>query len=398
MMTIKNIIFFIVIASAIIGLFPKIYYSLCNGVNTEITRREIREQEIFGLKITKLFIPNGNSKIKLFRDISQKYSNECFNKLNENESSYLGVIASIGFIALFSLFIYSFIKKDKSNTKTWLLIDFSSFSSIFLILFATIGGFGYIFNMIFTPIIRCQNRVSIFIMGLSLLILAIIINKISENKKLYSYIICFIILVVGMFEQYEIKIFDYTVLAQPQKKYETFFSFVEKKLPKNSMIYQLPYIDFPEGFYLNNLVEYKHSIGYLFSKNLKWSYGGIRGRNLIAQKLNIDNGMSYSFLENIKKSGFNAIYIDIDGYEDEGKEILNFYNSLNIKPIISEDKKLYVYELSNVKLNSLKELSSKYIFDKKVKNVSEFIIEIMNKNDITKTDKEFNDLVNGIVN
>ena len=396
--TTKITIIFVVIISAIFGLSPKIYYSLHNGINHKIAQRQIKDQEIYGLKITKLFIPNKNSKIKLFRDISKKYSDECFNKLNENQSSYLGLIASLGFIFLFSLFIYSFFKKNRPNTKTWLLIDFLSFSCIFLILFTTIGGFGYIFNMLINPIIRAQNRFSIFIMGLSLIVLAVIINKISENKKIYSYIICFIILIVGMFEQYEIKHIKFKILEQKQKKYETFFSFVEKKLPKNSMVYQLPYIEFPENSHKADIKEYEHCLGYLFTQKLKWSNGGIKGRNIIAQNLNIDNGMSYSFVEGIRHAGFNAVYIDVKGYEDKGKEILDFYKALNVKPIISENKEIYVYDISNVKLNILKKLIEKYILDKKVKKISRFIIEIMNKNDITKKNEELNDLVNGIIN
>ena len=371
----KLYIFFTIIVFIIISLFPKIYYSLNKGINNEILNRQVLEQETFGLKIVQLFIPNQNSKISIFRDISLTYNN-CSNTVNENVSSYLGIVSIIGFVALFSFFIYSFFKNNKKEIKTWLLIDFLSFSTVFFMLFGSIGGFGCLFNIFINPIFRSQNRFSIFIMGFSLIAISLIINKIAEYKRLYSYFICFIILMIGMFEQYEIKNVDYKILEESQKKYESFFYNVEKKLSKNSMIYQLPYIDFPESGTKNKMPYYRHFIGYIFSKHLRWSYGGIKGRNLIAENLNIDDGMSYSFLENIKRTGFNAVYIDIDGYKDKGKEILNFYNALNIESIISDDKKFYVYDISNISFDDIRKKIEVY---EKGRDIYYFVNKITDK-------------------
>ena len=129
--------------------------------------------------------------------------------------------------------------------------------------------------------------------------------------------------------------------------YNDFFSKAEESLSKGAMVYQLPYLDFPE---VSSTYDYKHFIGYLFTDTLKWSYGGVKGRNVKAGELNIDQGMSYRFLAAIKDAGFEAVYIDLDGYEDGGNQALLFYNQLGVKPLISDDGKLYLFDISAIEI------------------------------------------------
>ncbi len=121
--------------------------------------------------------------------------------------------------------------------------------------------------------------------------------------------------------------------------YEKFFSQAEQQLETGAMVYQLPYLDYPE----TGPFDYKHFVGYLFTDTLKWSYGGVVGRNEAAKNLNIDNGMSYRFLE------------------DGGSEVLSFYRRLDPEPMISEDGMLYLYDLSDVHISD-EEASVGYVF------------------------------------
>ena len=76
----------------------------------------------------------------------------------------------------------------------------------------------------------------------------------------------------------------------------------------------------------------------------------MKGRNVKAGELNIDQGMSYRFLAAIKDAGFEAVYIDLDGYEDGGNQALLFYNQLGVKPLISDDGKLYLFDISAIEI------------------------------------------------
>ena len=139
-----------------------------------------------------------------------------------------------------------------------------------------------------------------------------------------------------------------------QEMYEVYFDKVEDALDENAMVYQLPYMEYPESWPVNNVADYELFAGYVFTDTLKWSYGATKGRNEYARELNIDGGMSYRFLAAIKEAGFSAVYIDLDGYEDGGEQILGFYNGLGILPIVSDDTKLYLYDISRLSLSLIK--------------------------------------------
>ena len=72
----------------------------------------------------------------------------------------------------------------------------------------------------------------------------------------------------------------------------------------------------------------------------------MKGRNVTATDLYIDDGMSENFLLNIKKMGFSGLYIDSYGYKDDGNEIIQFYKDiLNKEPIVSDDGRLYFFKI-----------------------------------------------------
>lgn len=336
--------FAIVLITVLITLLPQIIYSVINGKNIEIGR-QFYEQELYGLKIINLVLPITYSRIGNIKSVTEQYLNVA-PLVTENYLAGLGLIASIGFIITCILFIFSFFDKKKTNDGIWVVIDYISFSIISLILFCSIGGFGELFNWFITPQIRCHNRASIFIMAFSLIILSIVLDKLSNYTYIIIPLIC-IIMVIGIMDQVRFIGDDWqSDVRIRQDEYTIYFDRVEKELERGSMVYELPFMVFPENGAIYNMADYQPFCGYLFTDELRWSYGGLIGRNSRARELYVDNGMSMEFLEGIKGAGFKAVLIDLDGYEDDGTEILNFYNGLGIEPIVSNDGKLFTYDLS----------------------------------------------------
>lgn len=341
-------IIILVLATILLTLLPKIGYGVIYGSNTVAGQRVWAEQEIYGLKIINLLLPVSYSRIGLFKALTNEYITKA-PLVTENVTANLGIIGSIGFIILCIALIISFVNKEKCCGREWKVIDYLSLSVLTLVLVGTVGGFGEIFNWAVTSQIRCYNRSSIVIMAFCLIMIAILLNKVALKRKRVSYELCVLILAFGMYDQVNILNDDWQKgVSDTQKMYETYFSEVEAELPEAAMVYQLPYMDFPEAGNINNLGSYELFTGYLFTDNLKWSYGGVKGRNLETQKFNMDNGMSYAFLYEIRQAGFQAVYIDTNGYADKGKEILAFYNNLNLEPIVSKDQRMYVYDISAI--------------------------------------------------
>lgn len=343
----------IVLLTVLISLTPKSIYTLINGNNLEAGIRSWSEQEIYGLKIINLLLPVTYSRVGFLKSLTDEYVSKA-QLVTENVYASMGIIASIGFVVLCIAFIISFIGKKRPNEdgREWRLIDYLAFSTITFLLCSTIGGFGEIFNWAVTSQIRCWNRSSIVLTALALIMMAVLMNKVESRKKNMSYVVCSVVLVIGLYDQVMICSANWQAGArQTQEVYEEYFEKVEANLPEKGMVYQLPFLNFPEAGAINNVGDYKLFAGYLFTDKLRWSYGGVRGRNNAARELNIDNGMSYLFLKGIREAGFDAVYIDLDGYGDGGVQILSFYDSLGVEPIVSADAKLYTYDISQIEIS-----------------------------------------------
>ena len=341
-------IFAFVLATILISLIPKIGYGVLYGTNPIVGKRSFVEQETYGLKIIQMLLPPSYSRFSALRELNLEYSQKA-PYVNENALASLGMIASAGFLLLCVMLICSFASRKKREGNERLVIDFLSLSTLTLILMGSIGGFGEIFNYLVTAQIRCYNRSSIYIAGTSLLLLAILLHKAYEKKKQISYMISGIIFLIGLVDQVNIHPNHWQEdTKNKQLTYEKFFENVEERLSDGAMVYQLPYLDFPE---VSSSYDYKHLIGYLFTDTLKWSYGGVKGRNEAAGNLNLDNGMSNRFLAEIQAAGFEAVYIDLDGYEDGGSRVMQFYDNIGVEPIVSDDGKLYLFDLSNMKIS-----------------------------------------------
>lgn len=338
----------------LLTLLPKIAYSFINGNNQEAGKRLFYESEIYGLKIINLLLPVQYSRIIALRELTNEYCLSGAPLVTENSMASLGLIGAIGFISLCVAFIISFTKKKENTTLQKKVIDFLCLETLVFVLTASIGGFGEIFNWAVTSQIRCYNRCSIFLTGLSLIMIAIMLNAVFAWKRPFAVGLTILVLGIGLYDQVAIRSDSWQTTSgidQTQVMYEEYFEIVEDALEDSAMVYQLPYMDFPEAATINDLVDYKHFIAYLFTDNIRWSYGATRGRNVLAKDLNVDNGMSYAFVKGIQRAGFQAVYIDLDGYADDGSEIINFYNGLGIQPLISDDGKLYVYDISNVEIS-----------------------------------------------
>ena len=338
----------VVLATVFLCLSPSIIYSLLHGSNTSL-RRHWENQESYGLKIINLLLPVAYSRISALKALTSEYLSKS-PLVTEIYTASLGIVGSVGFLCLCVAFFISIFGRRDRRDKQWDVIDFLFVSTLVIVLFATIGGFGEIFNWFVTSQIRCQNRASIVIAALSLTMVALLLDRVQAKGKWLSLGICAVVLCGGMYDQMQIKPENWQApWKQQQEVYEKYFAQVEASLPENAMVYQLPYMRYPEASRINDMDNYEPFLGYMFTDTLRWSYGGMMVRNRAAADLNVDSGMSYAFLYGIDQAGFQAVYIDTYGYEDRGEEILAFYDGLGLTPpMVSEDGRIYIYDISGL--------------------------------------------------
>lgn len=342
------IVFFIIINN-----LPTILYHSRFGDNPEVGLRVPGETEILGLKTIQLLLPVANHRIPYLAKLREDYNINMPN-INENSSASLGIFGSIGFLFLLSVAVFkitSVYKPFDSLLKKLSVLNLASF------IFGTVGGLGTVFSFIISPSIRSQNRISVFIAFFSLFAIGIVLEfvyKKIKNKYIY-FSILFFLLLVGVLDQATKSIIirqgNYINKFTSDK---SFINKIEQSLPSNSKVFQLPYFPFPENGPIHNLPDYDHYIGYFHSTNVKWSYGGIKGREASLWQKRTASLPPQQMLLKLKSNGFNGIYIDRRGYVDNASKMeSDFSRILGEEPVISDYGNLSFFDLNNEALDTI---------------------------------------------
>lgn len=349
-----------VVLFMLISLIPTLNYILKNGVNDEGVVRTIDGVETYSLKIAQLFMPLNSHGNSYLEGIINEY-NEAMPLVNENYMSYLGVMGCIGFLILL---VVLFLKNMGDDKLFKVQLEILSLLNIAGILLATIGGFGSLFGLLVTAMIRCYNRISIFIAFIAIaavcILLSVLCDRIWSIEKYgavvrnciyggFAAVISFVML-WGIWFQYPGLMYDYMGFKEYFISDKEFIESIEARLPEGAMIYQLPYHEYPEGGSVNDMNDYDLWVGYIHSKNLRWSYGGVVGREADNWLRTIDNSDIPDMIKKIKEKGFQGIYIDRRAYEDDELYELEskLEKELGVQPMISGNKKLSFFHINNM--------------------------------------------------
>jgi phosphoglycerol transferase len=332
-----------------LNIAPSIIYSHNHGTNTEVGRRSPVETEIYGLKIAQMLLPVSGHRIGILAKDKALYDVKA-PLVNENDSASLGVIGSIGFVILI---VIVFLGTNIGTNREITVLRQLAVLNLSGILLATIGGFGTLFALIISPQIRGYNRIVVFIAFLSLFAVGVIVDKLinfaSQYKRvrLLSFILPIMLLAVGIYDQTTAHFVpDYSGLRMDYESDASFVHQIEHSVPKNSKIFQLPYVPFPENPPVNNMEDYDLFRGYLHSQDLRWSYGTVKGREGDRWYKDVSQQPLEDMFKTLSVSKFNGIYIDRYGYKDQANKLIaDISQHLNEQPIYSNNQRLVFFNL-----------------------------------------------------
>lgn len=319
---------FFVIFGVLLNVIPSLIYILNSGENREGVNRFASESELYALKITQMLLPRADHRLDSFFEFANRY-NGSFPLVTENVSASLGLIGSIGFLLLMVVLVFSLSpvcisssnQSQHQNGYFKLRLQVLAVLALSMVLLGTVGGGSSLFAMLISTSIRSWNRISIFIAFISVLAFMLCMDTLITKyiKPAYAWplgtVLALMLLVVGIYDQ--------TVrpcracLSSNQSlaiNDAAFIHAIESNLPPQSAIYQLPYMAFPESGSLNNLGSYDQARGLLHSAQLRWSFGGMRGRSgdWFYRKLALLPIVQQVTI--IKAMGFSGIYLDRRGY------------------------------------------------------------------------------------
>lgn len=341
----------VIFGGLIVNLLPSMLYLRQNG-ETSVVRRHAIDAETYSLRLSQLLLPASGHRLFLFAKLKAAFNQRLF--INENDDATLGVVGVIGFLTLFGWLILKKPEVGKlGDDGTGGLLSHLSILNLAALLLATFGGVGALVALVITTKIRAYNRLSIFIAFFSLLTVAWLLDQFAKRYvQTNSRQIAFngglaIVLLLGVFDQTAPRLIpDYPAIKAEFDSDAKFMHGIQAALPPGAMIFQLPFVPFPETPKVGKMYDYDHTRGYLHTSGLRWSYGAMKGRDGEAWQKLLTGKPTPEMVEAIALAGFQGIYLNRNGYNDAKVE--GEMESVFGKPqLVSEDNKLIFFDLRN---------------------------------------------------
>ena len=319
-------------AFVLINLSPWLW-QIRLGQNHGAVVRQFQWLEIYALKALDLFIPPSNHQWTVFRELSQWRAGV---SLLHDEGSYVGIIGVVALVMLIAAAIRGALHRGSETVPVgawWVLWIFLYFSTGGLNAIAGAFGFTYL---------RAGCRLSVFILAIALLFAAEWLSRrqLQPAKAIALAAVCCLIILLDQVpippspeEKAEI--------VQQVSSDEKFVRDLENVLPPGAMVFQLPVMDFPEAP-LRTESSYDQLRPYLFTRQLRWSFGSMKGRpreqwQHEVEKLSLPESMAA-----IKSRGFSALYVSRVGYPDGARELEENLRTLGYnREIENSDRDLF---------------------------------------------------------
>jgi phosphoglycerol transferase len=340
---------FVIVGVMGAALAPNIIYLARNGKNHEAAFRYPAEADIYGLNVSEMLLPIEGHRIHFLARRREKYMEPPRDSASEGPvDSPLGFAASLGFLCLIARFLWR--RRDKGDG----VEDALAYLTVAAVGLAGVGGLGASFNFYVTPMIRCYNRISIYIAFFALAGLFLMLERLANRflkrgseSAIYVAGLA-VLLLVGAFDQTSPQYIPNYGEAKRQFSSDAEFGRrMESALPASSLVYQLPYVPFPEAGPTPTLPDYELLRPYFHTHTLRWSYGGMKGRPAGLRQAALAQLPLAESLPQLAVAGFRGVYLDRAGYADNGVAVeAELSRLLGAEPQISQTGRQVFFELS----------------------------------------------------
>lgn len=277
------------------------------GTNPEAVNRPISDTIRYGLRPMELLIPGDLHRIFPLSLLGRAYRPQ---GTGEFPSPFLGFVGTIGFILLVVQGLRAlFFAEGRGMSSRFLGF------SLWLMWVGVAGGLmQFVQTIVGFTAFRSNNRVSILILGLSLLYGGRGIDRLLRRRRpVVAAGCCAAIMLFGLWEQSPdvLKLGD---MAREQKvtdarvrSDEKFVEKLEQELPEGVGVMQWPPMAFPEGGGVGGVPDYDYFRPYLYTRKFRFSFGGMKGRPEAAYPYQVWNLKPEDAIARLDADGFKAV-------------------------------------------------------------------------------------------
>jgi phosphoglycerol transferase len=338
-----------VVLGALLNLAPTLRYRARHGTSPAAVVRSPGEAEVLGLKVVQLLLPVTDHRLPWLAKVKARYNRACPCGTPNYPGWYdclsLGVLGSLGFLLLLGRLC----RRGGTGDRP---LDALAILNVSALLLAGVGGLGMLFALLGGTEVRAYDRISIYIAFFALCAAVAPLDRLLRRRgglgqRLLAYGTVGVALVLGVLDVTPRG--GYGPPAWVAREYAgdaDFVRQVEASVPAGSMIFQLPYVSFPECPDPQRMTVYNHLRAYLHSRTLRWSFGGMRGRegDLWCQRV---AGLPVpEQVRALAGAGFQGVWVDRFGFADGGAALeAQLAALLGTQPLISINGRLVFYPL-----------------------------------------------------
>jgi phosphoglycerol transferase len=258
-------------------------------------------------------------------------------------------VGALGFLVLTGRLLF-----PRRTGGRFALLDALSVLSAAAVLVGTISGFGAIFNYALFDWIRAYNRISVYIAFFSLFAAAWLLEAAfrtyvhSTPAKVLYHSLLGVVLILGVLDvTSDLDVPPYAPVKQAYMIDELYVRSVEAAVPPGTMVFQLPYLPFPEGAAAQQVQGYDHFRAFLHSRTLRWSFGAMKGREWDLWQEDLAARPLKDAVARLSFAGFGGIHVDRRGYADGGLALeQRLSDLLGSTPVISADCRYAFYDMA----------------------------------------------------
>ncbi len=309
-------------AGVVANVAPMFVYAGEHGRNPKAVDRVALNAELAGLKITYLLLPVDHHRLPPLARARRLYDQEChaYHLPTNAAAGSLGALGALGFVFLVGR---GLLVRDRGGPT---LPGGLALFNLACLLLATLGGFGAVLGLAGARWIRGYERISVVIAFLALAALALLLQSTARRwlatprKRWLFRGGLAALLLLGALDQTAPGCWfgPYPANGEEFASDATFIAKVEAAVPPHSLIFQLPFVEFPEVKAPQKMMTYDHARGYLHSRTLRWSYGSMKGRPASEWQKELAALPPAEMVQRLREAGFRGVYVDRFGYADHG--------------------------------------------------------------------------------
>ena len=291
------------------------------GVNSGAIVRYYQWLEFYALKLSDLFIPTPSHRF--LGDFSLNYFKETLIAGELPPGCYMGVVGIVAFVCL------AWVTFRRLALRSLAGVPLESIQIGWVLLYSVVGGINGLLGAAGIQLFRATTRYSIVILALVLLFFVRRLSLRLADRPILGAVLALWIVLVALVDQTPVFTTSEKIarVAQATASDKKFVEEIETRLPAGAMIFQLPIIDFPER-HENGLSGYEHFRPYLFSKDLRFSFGTVKGRPRQDWHNDLKQLGLNDAIATLERYGFAALMVNLKGFPGKGQEIADSFGQL----------------------------------------------------------------------